>query len=142
MSDILQFLATYGLPAITTVGGIIGTQYAANRKAKKQDERHKEEMAVILRKLELAEKQQASSQMTDEMKLLLDANNEFREEIRKDLAAAKKELQEANSKIDHLETLIEKKNNLIQEQTQQIISLQSEVKTLCTRIKELEGHQQ
>lgn len=126
------------LPILTAIISSAGTLFYSARQQKFAERKHQDEMAIMQRKLEEVSKINAQRQMSEEMKILLDANNEFREEIRKDLLSAKKELEEANNKIDKLEVLIVEKNRLITEQSNMIIELQHRITSLSNRIKELE----
>lgn len=62
-------------------------------------------------------------QSSDTMKILLDANESFRNEIRKDLAMAKERIQQ-------LENQIEDKNNIISDLQIQIISLTAKISAI------------
>lgn len=117
----LQALQSYAVPIATAFVTSIGTYLLSKRKQAASEAKLRNDF----------ETQQRNSN-ANEFKLLIDANESFRRELKSELALAKKEIEENSKKMDEMEARLLEKDRII-------INLRSEVDKLTSRIKELEG---
>lgn len=116
-----QQLQEYAVPIVTAIITSLGTYFIAKRKQSSSEAKLRNDFEV----------QQRNSN-ANEFKMLIEANESFRRELKCELALAKKEIEENSKKMNDMEARLLEKDRII-------LNLRSEVDKLTSRIKELEG---